>query len=327
MAGPQTQLAFDREFAGAMAGIAEMFAGAERRPAGDVKGRREDFNGLFTVLFDKVPETPTVVQKEHFVPTYDGLEVQLLEFRSSSQQSKSGAAIYQVHGGGMIGGSPGLLAKALAASCEMSGLPIFAINYRKAPENPHPAPVNDCYAGLQWLHAHAGELGIDKSKIIIWGESAGGGIAAGTALMARDQKLSPPLAMQVLIYPMLDDRNLTPTNVDGMGVWRCDDNITGWQALLGKDAGSEKEVEGHAYAAPARAKDLSGLPPTYIDVGQLDIFYAEDLKYAGRLADVGVPVEFHLYPGLPHAFEGLGPQTQIVKGALANRQRRIAEFH
>lgn len=126
---------------------------------------------------------------------------------------------------------------------------------------------------------------------------------------------------------MLDDRNQTPIpEIEPFAVWRCDDNITGWRALLGEAAGAEHPIEGHEYAAAARAKDVSGLPPTYIDVGGLDIFQLENVKYAMRLVEAGVPVEFHLYPGLPHAFEALGGQAAAVKSALANRQRRLAEF-
>ena len=114
--------------------------------------------------------------------------------------------------------------------------------------------------------------------------------------------------------------------VEPFAVWNCDDNITGWRALLGNKAGTVEEAPEHSYAAPARAKNLSGLPPSYIDVGQLDIFYLEDMDFAARLAEAGVPVEFHLYPGLPHAFETVGRDTSIVKAALANRQRWTNKF-
>ena len=126
-----------------------------------------------------------------------------------------------------LGSVPGF-ASSIALKAEALCLPIFAIGYRLAPEHPHPTPINDCYAGLTWLHSHAEEVGVDTTRIMIYGESAGGGLAAGVALMARDRKLNPPLAFQMLIYPMLDDRNQKPIpTIEPHAMWKCDDNITG----------------------------------------------------------------------------------------------------
>ncbi|KAK4950210.1 hypothetical protein LTR10_011189 [Elasticomyces elasticus] len=320
-------LAFDREFAAAVAAMGEAGGALPQLPAGDVDGRRKAFEEYFMSKVSMIPDMPSVTQKEHKVQALDGATIVLTEFRSSSAASTNAPAMYYVHGGGMILGSVSGFAGMIKMRAETAGVPIFAIEYRLAPEHPHPTPVNDSYAGLAWLSAHASEVGVDKTRIMIMGESAGGGIAAGVSLMARDKKLDPPLAYQMLIYPMLDDRNLEPIpSVEPFAMWKCDDNKTGWGALLGKAAGSDKELDDHQYAAPARAKDLSGLPPTYIDVGGLDLFVLEDTKWAARLVDAGVHVEFHLYPGLPHAFEMTGAATSIVKGAMANRQRITDEF-
>ena len=227
----------------------------------------------------------------------------------------------------MILGAVEMFETGTALRAEEFGLPFFSIDYRLAPEHPHPTPVNDAYSGLTWLHSHASELGIDSCRILVMGDSAGGGIAGGMVLMARDKQLDPPVALQMLIYPMLDDRNIEPhPDIDPFTMWKTADNETGWRALLGSAAAQEQSMEGHEYAAPARAKDLSRLPPTYIDVGQLDLFAKEDLQYAARLADAGVAVELHLYPGLPHAFEGMGANTSIVKSAMANRKRVVEDF-
>jgi len=170
-----------------------------------------------------------------------------------------------------------------------------------APENPHPAPVEDCYAGLVWTTVHAGELGIDATRLAVGGGSAGGGLAAGTALLARDRG-GPALCYQMLIYPMLDDRNTTPSSyeITDVGIWDRATNLNGWQALLGDQAGTEGVSP---YAAPARATDLAGLPAAYLDVGTADLFRDEDIDYAQRLMQAGVPVELHVYPGAYHAFE------------------------
>ncbi len=175
-----------------------------------------------------------------------------------------------------------------------------------------------------WLHSQAGELGIDRARIVVAGLSAGGGLAAGVSLMAHDRGLNPPIAKQILLCPMLDDRNTTATDADSslapFVTWSWDDSWTGWNALLGENAGSSSVSP---YAAPARAENLQGLPPTYIDVGTLDIFAQEDEQYASRLRESGVQVEWHLYQGVPHGFEFRGRQSKIVARAHENRRAAI----
>lgn len=141
--------------------------------------------------------------------------------------------------------------------------------------------------------------------------------------MARDKALSPPLLKQILIFPMLDDRNNKPLDIDELATWKVNDNITGWGALLGDKAGSSDPKAVSYYAAPARAENLAGLPPTYIDCGQLDIFIYEDTLYASRLINARVPTEFHTYPGMPHAFQGMAPGTTFSKVAEENLLRAI----
>ncbi|KAF2767927.1 hypothetical protein EJ03DRAFT_275219 [Teratosphaeria nubilosa] len=284
----------------------------------------------------RFPDVPSVRTTEHKVTATDGSEIILQEFRDGDRAtgkatgaSCDGSATDALNSGGMILGSVEQWAPSLKIGVQQSGVPYFAIEYRLAPEHPHPTPVNDCYAGLKYLSSHAAELGVDPARIVVAGDSAGGGLAAGTVLKARDEGLSPEVAAQQLIYPMLDDRNMTPIpEIEPFASWACNDNITGWTALLGKKAAGSKEesaVAGHLYAAPARAKDLRGLPSTYIDVGQLDIFASENIAYASRLVEAGVPTEFHLYPGVPHAFEAFGSGTKIVQAALARRTRWLAD--
>lgn len=187
-----------------------------------------------------------------------------------------------------------------------------------APEHRHPTPVEDCYAALTWLHLNAKNLGIDNKRIAIAGLSAGGGLAAAVALLARDRDLEPPVAKQFLISPMLDDRNLeADVDLVPFMTWSWDDNFTGWNALLEDKAGSGSISE---YAAPARAENLEGLPSTYIDIGTLDIFAKENEIYSSRLREAGVPVEWHLYQGVPHGFEFRGRGSKILKTAQENRR-------
>ena len=187
-----------------------------------------------------------------------------------------------------------------------------------APEHPYPTPVEDCYIGVQWLAEHPSELGVDAARIAVMGDSAGGGLAAAVALLARDRG-GPALSHQILVYPMLDDRNTSPDpEIVPFAVWSYDDNITGWGALLGDAIGGANVT---AYAAPARATDLSGLPPCYLEVGQLDIFRDEGLAYAQRLSGAGVTVEFHLRPGVPHEFETYAHATDIARRSVADRLR------
>src|SRR3569833_329132 len=225
--------------------------------------------------------------------------------------------LYWIHGGGMIMGSGEAddarrIDYALAVGCV-----VVSVDYRLAPEHPYPAGVEDCYAGLVWTAANAGELGI--GPLAVGGASAGGGRAAATALLARDRG-GPDLAFQLLCYPMLDDRNENPSTYEEVPSWNRRDNAFGWTALLGP---SPAEVS--PYAAPARATDLSGLPPAFIDVGQVDIFRDECIDYARRLAEAGIPTEFHLYPGACHAWEGIAPAAALSRLAVGERIRALRE--
>ena len=227
MAAPKP-LSFDREFTAAAAAMAEAGASIPQLPAGDVEGRRKFFEQFFSSRSSMIPSAPSVTKQEHQIEADDGSTLLLTEFRPNSAASTASPAAFYIHGGGMYLGSVPGFASSIALKAEALCLPIFAIGYRLAPEHPHPTPVNDCYAGLTWLHSHAEEVGVDVTRIMIYGESAGGGLAAGVALMARDRKLDPPLAFQMLIYPMLDDRNQKPIpTIEPHAMWKCDDNITG----------------------------------------------------------------------------------------------------
>jgi len=173
-----------------------------------------------------------------------------------------------------------------------------------------------------WLRDHAADFDVDPSRVVVYGESAGGGIAAGITLMARDRHFSPPIAKQVLVFPMLDDRDtvIVPERAP-FATWTYEDNLMGWSALLREGVPGAAEVS--QYAAPARATNLAGLPPTLIDVGELDIFRDENMEYARRIAGTGTSVEFHLYPGVPHGFDVVAPNIDVAQRARMNKIRAL----
>jgi len=221
-------------------------------------------------------------------------------------------AILHMHGGGFFIGSakgevPSLQEIARALDCV-----IVTVDYRLAPETRWQGSLEDNYAGLKWLTANAAELGADRSRVAVMGGSAGGGHAALLAIAARDRG-EIALAAQVLLYPMLDDRTGTTRKVSdhiGRLVWRRQDNAYGWRSFLGQDPGGLTSAAG---AVPARVENLSGLPQTFIGVGAIDLFVDEDLNYARRLADAGVPTEVHVVPGAFHGFDDAAPDASITK--------------
>jgi triacylglycerol lipase len=198
---------------------------------------------------------------------------------------------------------------------------VASVDYRLAPETRAPGSVEDCYAALRWIHANAESLGADPSKIAIGGESAGGGLTAALALLARD-RAEVPIIFQMLLSPMLDDRTCASTDVDasvGEFVWTQAQNIFGWQSLLGCEPGMDGVSP---YCAPGRADDLSRLPPAYVAVGALDLFRDEAIDYARRLLRAGVPTELHVFAGAYHGFERAAGAA-IVQRAEAERREAL----
>ena len=243
--------------------------------------------------------------------------VTLSIFTPKSEAPSPRPCIYFIHGGGMIFlnrfvGIDLPIEWVLETNCVL-----VSVEYRLAPENPHPAPLSDCYAGLCWVSAHAQELGIDPFRLMIGGHSGGGGLAAGVALMARDLE-GPKLCAQYLACPMIDDRNITVSSQQYVDEepWDRGSNIAAWEAVLGSKAGSETEGEVSIYAAPARATDLSGLPPAFIDVGSAEIFRDEGVAYASKLWAAGVQAELHVFPGGFHGFDFMAPKSRLAAQAI-----------
>jgi acetyl esterase/lipase len=257
-----------------------------------------------------------VTHRDVTLPGYGGGQLLAAVFARADHR-RPGPGILHLHGGGMIMGD------------RFSGLPValdwverfdavcVSIEYRLPPRHPDPYPVEDCYAGLVWLAEHAGNLGVDGARILVAGASAGGGLAAGTALLARDRG-GPRLAGQVLMYPMLDDRNQTVSarQYDTDAPWDGRSNATGWDALLGDRRGTEHVS---IYAAPARATDLAGLPPTFIDVGSAEVFRDEDVAYASAIWAAGGEAELHVWPGGFHGFDRMFPRAALSRAMAETR--------
>ena len=247
------------------------------------------------------PDLPDIVTDEiHVESAFGAKPIRVLTYRPARSDDPL-PVIVHIHGGGFVMGAPEMKDVENRLFASELKCAIYSVDHRLAPEAPHPAPLEDIYSVFVWLHANAGRLGLDPARIGIKGESGGGGFAAGAALYARDRS-GPKFAFQHLIYPMIDDRSAVRDDLHpcvGEFVWTQANNYFGWRSLLGAEPGSAGVSP---YAAAARAEDVSGLPPTYISVGGLDLFLEENLTYVDRLSRAGVPVEFHLYPRAFHGF-------------------------
>ncbi|KAK3690304.1 alpha/beta hydrolase fold-domain-containing protein [Podospora appendiculata] len=277
------------------------------------------FNPILTSYTVPPSVTETIIHIP--IPASPGTTIALHRLTPTTPTSSSPtAAVVYAHGGGMIAGAAAHARPALVPLVLATSATFYSVEYRLAPEHPFPTPVEDVYTALEWVRDHAADQNIDPARIALVGDSAGGGLAAGAALMTRDRHFAPPVAKLVLIYPMLDDRTSIaadhPLAAQPM-IWTDASNKLAWAAYLG----DEDRTRGHVspYAAPARAGSFAGLPRTYIDCGGLDLFRDENLAFAAGLAAANVEVEVHLYPGVGHGFDFLAPGTPVARAAAENR--------
>jgi acetyl esterase/lipase len=277
----------------------------------DIPAARRIMDELAAAQMAKAQPIEGISTVDRRVPGPGGAPEVFVRIYQPTDRPDTLPALLWIHGGGYVMGSverDDLLAKHLA---RVGQCVVASVEYRLAPEHPFPAPVEDCYAALKWLSAQSTELGVNKARIAIGGASAGSGLAAGLAVLTRD-RAEVEVAFQLLIYPMIDDRNIAPASatVPDTFVWTRENNLMGWRAYLGREPGG---TDVSPYAAAARTTDLKGLPPAYIPVGDLDLFLDENMTYAQRLLAAGVPTELHVYPGAFHGFNGFVPNAEISR--------------
>ena len=287
----------------------------------DIPAARAKLRKLFTAMQATLPAVEGVTSQDQLVPGLQGDSAVRVRIYQPADRPNILPGLLWIHGGGYVLGDIEQDDRLMKQLVKRIGCVAVSVDYRLAPEHPFPAPVEDCYAGLKWLFAHAGELGVDPSRIAIGGPSGGGGLTAGLALLARDRG-EVQVAFQLLIYPMIDDRNVTPASyaITDPRVWHRESNRLGWKAYLGRDGGGD---DVSPYAAAVRATDLRNLPPAYIPVGALDLFIDENIEYAQRLIQAGVPTELHVYPGAFHGFDAFAPSAAVSKQFKAERDNAL----
>jgi acetyl esterase/lipase len=242
-----------------------------------------------------------ITREEVFMPRAGDPDVRALLYRPATKHEGLSPGYLHIHGGGYLFGEPEMSDAGNLSICSQLGAVVLSVDYRLAPEHPIPAPLDDCYTALTWLHGRAPALGVDVTRIAVGGASAGGGLAAALALKARDAN-EYAICHQHLTYPMLDDRTGSkeyPADpLTGEFIWTAQSNQYGWSAYLGDALRAAPQV-------PSRAASLEGLPPTWMHTVTLDLFRDENIAYANRLMAVGVPTELSVYPGACHGYQGV----------------------
>ncbi|MFF1963506.1 alpha/beta hydrolase [Streptomyces sp. NPDC058232] len=264
-------------------------------------------------------------RREVTVPAKDGAPIPLSIFSpANTDRTIAAPCVYWMHGGGMVMGDRFSQIDIPLEWLDEFDAVVVSVDYRLAPEATGTTLVDDCYQGLLWVAEHSAELGIDPARIVVAGVSAGGGLAAGVTLLARDLG-TPAIAAQMLICPMLDHRNTSTSSRQysgGPGVWTREMNAFGWRCVLG-DLTDHEVPE---YVSPSLADDLSGLPTTYIDTGSAEVFRDEDTDYATRIWADGGQAELHVWAGGFHAFDALYPQARISAAARQTRTAWLARL-
>jgi acetyl esterase/lipase len=263
--------------------------------------------------------TVPVVTKRIPVP---GGAPDVLAYLINIKPGASRPGIIHTHGGGFVLGTAKEYVPLVQGWAAELDCFVATVEYRLAPETRYAGSIEDNYSALRWVYRHAHELGVDRARIAVVGESAGGGHAALLALTARDRG-EVPVAFQALIYPMLDDRtgsSRQPPKNEGRIIWTAQDNRIGWEAFLGQKPGTPNVP---AVAVPARRNDLAGLPPTFIGVGSIDLFCDEDMRYAERLAAAGIETELSLVPGAFHGFDLIAGSTKLAQSFVATKMQAL----
>ncbi|QUH06029.1 alpha/beta hydrolase [Saccharopolyspora erythraea] len=302
---------FDPELAAALTAL------DDRVPVGMTAEQLEQYRAIpFPGIEEQIGDRP-VKCVHHTVTGYGGAEIAVSVIAREDHRTR-GPGIYHIHGGGMVMGDRFSSVHPLIDWAMKFDAVAVTVEFRLAPEHPDPVPVEDCYAGLEWMDAHADDLLFDRDRLVIFGGSGGGGLAAGTTLLARDRN-GPKLFGQLLQCPMIDDRNETASShqYDGIGVWDRTSNLTAWTAVLGDRRGT---ADVSPYAAAARATDLGGLPPTFIDAGAAEVFRDEAVAFASAIWAAGGDAELHVWGGAFHGFYDIAPESAVGRACVAARE-------
>ena len=282
---------------------------------------------LFNLLMRLMPpskELKDLHVENIFIPRQnDNTKLRVRIYRPKSINEPVPVLIW-MHGGGYVMGKPELDDVSCAQYVRKLGITVISVDYRTAPKHPFPAALDDCYSALKWLVSHSRELNINSNRIAVGGNSAGSGLAAALAQFAHDQQ-EIKLAFQLLIYPMLDDRAVLRADIDDSQnvTWTQKSNRFGWESYLGQECGAGNVP---AYSVPARRTDLSGLPPAWIGVGDLDIFHDEDVAYAHRLKECGVECQLEVVTGAFHGFDAFDPQVPIVQEFRISQMNDLKKY-
>jgi acetyl esterase/lipase len=285
----------------------------------DIPAARAALQAVFAAV-DVAPPNPAVARSDRHVPGIDEADVHLRIFRPAGIEAVL-PCVYWIQGGGYVLTAPDLDDQWCEDIAHRLHCTVISVGWRRAPEHPFPAASDDCFGGLSWAMTHADELRLDAQHVVVAGASSGGGAAAGLALRVRDQA-DFTIAGQVLLYPMLDDRNVTPSSraVTDPELWSRSNNELAWRAYLGAAYGSD---DVSPYGAPARMQDLRGVAPATMLTAELDLFVDENIEYAQRLMHADVPTELHVYPAANHGFDRLAPSAAVSRRLYADRDAAI----
>lgn len=313
-------LKLDPEIAATFATFASSGQTVEPPPPGDPLALRRFTEAQLGVVFGTLPDAPDVSSIHYETKGEDGGTVPMIWYEK--RRAPKGPAVVYVHGGGMVAGTAPLYDRLTAFYTQKSGVPFLSVDYRLAPEHSRVGLGRDVAAAIEWLLAHAGDLGVDPARIALMGDSGGGGVGAAAAIIARDRGIE--LARQILIYPMLDDRNTVPDPfLAPTALWSYEANLTAWTAVCGGKPGA---ADVSPYLAPSRLTDFAGLAPAYIEVGELDIFRDESIAYAQNLLKAGISCELHVHPGCPHGHDWANLEAAVSRRSVAERARILASL-
>jgi len=282
---------------------------------------------LIKLLIGMTPSPKTlegILVENTFISGQDDRTKIRLRIYKPMSITESVPVLVWMHGGGYVMGKPEMDDLICADYVRQLGIVVVSVDYRCAPKHPFPAGLDDCYEALKWVASHAQEFSVNANRIAVGGNSAGGGLAAALAQLAIDRKEIRPV-FQLLVYPMLDDRTALRTDIDDSNnvAWSQKSNRYGWESYLGKEFGTDAVP---AYSVPARRANLSGLPPAWIGVGSLDIFYDEDAAYAQRLKEHGVECELDIISGAFHGFDVFDPQLPIIQNFRKKQNAALKRY-